>query len=253
MLDGVSDGLDELYELLPLLLPCLDALPYRLKLRQSQERILYIFCILLAHDQKDGIIQLNNAISIDDPRCIRKVLQPLVRQHHFNLLVISVFLIECHNHLPQSIPGQEVKGFFGAPYPPCFLVVMQYPYKIYELYEGLIAHDCNGSVQLLFVDLFLASAFCLFADVAVIIMRGHLRLAISLGCGAFWRLAFAVLGQSCLHLWWFSVDVLVLDVSIQRGIGAIGLAASLGAGKLLNDLLIFAPVYFLHIYYHRIV
>ena len=95
----VSNGLDELYEILPFLLPCLDALPYRLKLRQSCEGILYIFGVFLAHDQKDGIIQLNDAISIDDPRCIRKVFQPFVRQHDFNLLVISVFLIECHHHL----------------------------------------------------------------------------------------------------------------------------------------------------------
>lgn len=47
--------------------------------------------------------------------------------------------------------------------------------------------------------------------------------------------------------------MLVLDVSVQCGIGAIGLATSLRAGELFDDLLIFAPVYFLHIYYHQIV
>lgn len=80
ILDGFSNGLDELYEILPFLLPCLYALPYRLKLWQSCEGIFYIFGVFLAHDQKDGIIQLNDAISIDDPRCIRKVFQPFVRQ-----------------------------------------------------------------------------------------------------------------------------------------------------------------------------
>lgn len=71
---------------------------------------------------------------------------------------------------------------------------MQYPYEIDELYEGLIAHDCNRAVQLLLIDLFLAPAFCLFADVAVIIMRGDLWLVDSLGCGALWHFAFAILG-----------------------------------------------------------
>lgn len=47
--------------------------------------------------------------------------------------------------------------------------------------------------------------------------------------------------------------MLVLDMSVQCGIGAVGLATSLRAGKFFDDLLIFAPVYFLHIYYDQIV
>lgn len=46
------------------------------------------------------------------------------------------------------------------------------------------------------------------------------------------------------------MDVLVLDVGIQRGIGAVGLAAALGAKILLDNLVIPAPMYFLHIEKH---
>ena len=50
---------------------------------------------------------------------------------------------------------------------------MQYANVIDELNEGLIAHDFDGLVQLLLVQLVLASAFYLFADVAVIGILGR--------------------------------------------------------------------------------
>lgn len=113
----MSDGLCKLYELQPFLLPHLNALPYGLKFRQSHERILYFFAILLANDQEDGIIQLNYEIFIDDPRGIGKVFQPFIGEHQFHLLVISVFFVEDSHHLSQSIAVQVIEGIVGAAYP----------------------------------------------------------------------------------------------------------------------------------------
>lgn len=96
---GGSDGLHELYELGPLLLPRLHALPDGLELSEAGEGVLYIFGVLLAHDHEDGIIELVYAIFIDHPRGVRQVLQPLTRQHYLNFLVIPVFVVEGHHHL----------------------------------------------------------------------------------------------------------------------------------------------------------
>ena len=48
------------------------------------------------------------------------------------------------------------------------------------------------------------------------------------------------------------MGVFVFDVRVQRGIGAVGLAAALSAKILLDNLVIPAPMYFLHIKYHLI-
>lgn len=47
--------------------------------------------------------------------------------------------------------------------------------------------------------------------------------------------------------------MLVLYMSIERSIRTVSLAASLRARKLFDYFFIFAPMYFLHIYYHQIV
>ena len=131
--------------------------------------------------------------------------------------------------------------------------MVQYAYEVDELYEGLVAHHGDGAVQLILVYLLLAAALSLLADVAVVVMRGLLWVVVSLGGGSPGRFSLAVFGRAGLHFRRLGVGVLVLHVSVQRSVGAVSLAAALGAGKLLDYFIVFAPMYFLHIYYHQIV
>jgi hypothetical protein len=163
-----SNYLNKLHELVPFLLALLDATLGGLELRKIVENILYVLEVLLAEYNEDAGVELDDGSLINHPRGVGQVFQPLVGQHHLVLPDVRILHVELVHHLAQSFLGVELEVLLGAPDPTGLVVVVQSADEVDEFYIGLIAHDGDGAVQLVGVDLLLATALNLLADLAII-------------------------------------------------------------------------------------
>lgn len=131
---------------MPLFRPRLDTFFDCFEFAQVTEYSLNVLQVFLAQYHEYSVVELDNSFTVDNSRCIGKVLEPSIGKDYLAFPKVGVLDIEVIGHLPKLLLGEIVKSLFSIADPAELVIDVQSADEVNEFDIGLIAHHSNRTV-----------------------------------------------------------------------------------------------------------